>query len=375
MARSASIEIRDLTKRYGPATVVDKVSLSVAQGEFLTLLGLSGSGKSTTLMAVAGFVDPDGGSIAIAGRDVTDVPPEKRDLGVVFQSYALFPHLNVVDNIAFPLRMRRHGAAHIRSEVGRVLDLVSLQDLGQRRVGELSGGQQQRVALARALVFAPQVLLMDEPLGALDRQLREQLQVEIKRLHRQLGVTVLYVTHDQEEALSLSDRIAIMADGRVQQLGTPADVYMRPETRFVAGFFGESNFLAGVVECAGDETILRPDGLPEVQVRAGARPQVRTGRAVVMVRPEAIEVGGAPDPSVENHLAGTVDWCDFLGASIRLTVRTGAGPITVRKSRLASSLELAPGAPVWLNWRAHETTVFGSSSALPPGPSGPDLPA
>lgn len=358
MPQGAAIRIRDLTKRYGSVTAIDAVSLTVAEGEFVTLLGLSGSGKSTTLMAVAGFVDPDAGSVAISDSDVTALPPEKRNLGVVFQNYALFPHLNVFDNIAFPLRMRRHAENKVESQVRHVLDLVSLQDLSGRRITELSGGQQQRVALARALVFSPPVLLMDEPLGALDRQLREQLQIEIRRIHRQLGVTVLYVTHDQEEALSMSDRIAIMTDGRIQQLGTPHEVYMQPSNRFVAGFFGESNFLEVAVERAGDHPILRPKGLEDVTLHATLRRPISGNRFLAMVRPEAIEIGDRLDPAFENNLPGTVEQQDFLGPTQRLTVRTGAGMVAVRASRLATAATLRPGASVWLKWRAGETAVF-----------------
>ena len=202
-----AVQISHLSKRYSDFVAVDDVSLDVAPGEFVTLLGLSGSGKTTTLMAVAGFVELDAGRIAIDGRDIANLPPEKRDLGVVFQNYALFPHLNVFENVAFPLRMRKWARPAIEKAIGRVLEIVSLGHLATRRIAELSGGQQQRVALARALVFEPPVLLMDEPLGALDRSLRDQLQTEIKRIQRDLGVTVLYVTHDQEEALALSDQI------------------------------------------------------------------------------------------------------------------------------------------------------------------------
>lgn len=353
-----TIQIRNLTKRYAGNAVVDQVSLDVADGEFVTLLGLSGSGKSTTLMTVAGFVDPDEGAIIISGRDVTALEPEKRNLGVVFQNYALFPHLNVFDNIAFPLKMRGAAKAKIETEVGRVLDLVSLQGYGQRRISQLSGGQQQRIALARALVFAPRVLLMDEPLGALDRQLREQLQTEIRRIHRQLGVTILYVTHDQEEALSMSDRIAIMAHGRIQQVGTPSEIYLLPSNRFVAGFFGESNFLDVSLERSdGSDVTLRPKTAPGIAMRA-ARLQAGGVPASVMVRPEAITIDAAPDANFDNNLAGTVEHIDFLGATTRIIVRTEAGPMTVRTSRLDAVARIVPGSEVWLKWQATETMAY-----------------
>ena len=238
----ASIRIEGLSKRYGEFVAVDDLSLDLGAGEFVTLLGLSGSGKTTTLMAVAGFVEPDAGRIEVGGRNIVDLPPEKRDLGVVFQNYALFPHLNVFENVAFPLRMRRHSTAEIDKAVKRLLGVVGLEAMATRRIAALSGGQQQRVALARALVFEPPALLMDEPLGALDRTLRDQMQTEIKRIQRELGVTVLYVTHDQDEALALSDRIAVMAAGRICQLATPDEIYERPQSAFVAGFVGDSNF-------------------------------------------------------------------------------------------------------------------------------------
>ncbi|RDV02251.1 ABC transporter ATP-binding protein [Undibacter mobilis] len=367
-----TIQIRNLTKRYAGNAVVDRVSLDVADGEFVTLLGLSGSGKSTTLMTVAGFVDPDEGAIIISGRDVTALEPEKRNLGVVFQNYALFPHLNVFDNIAFPLKMRGVAKAKIETEVGRVLDLVSLQGYGQRRISQLSGGQQQRIALARALVFAPRVLLMDEPLGALDRQLREQLQTEIRRIHRQLGVTILYVTHDQEEALSMSDRIAIMAHGRIQQVGTPSEIYLSPSNRFVAGFFGESNFLDVSLERSdGSNVILRPKTAPGIALRAAHRQQSGGTPASVMVRPEAIAIDTASDATFDNNLAGTVEHIDFLGATTRIVVRTEAGPMTVRTGRLDAVTRIAPGSEVWLKWQATETMAYPADTqeAAPENPA------
>src|SRR5215469_1240682 len=243
MGVGASIDIKALSKTYGGHAAVDQISISMNAGEFVTLLGASGSGKTTTLMMIAGFVTPDAGEIRIDGRDVAGLPPEKRDLGVVFQSYALFPHYSVYENIAFPLRLRKMRGSELERRIKDVLSLVDLSGYQERRIDQLSGGQQQRVALARAIVFSPPVLLMDEPLGALDRKLRDQLQTEIKRIQRDLGVTVVYVTHDQEEALALSDRIAIMEKGRILQLGTPDDVYERPTSAFVASFLGESNLI------------------------------------------------------------------------------------------------------------------------------------
>ena len=240
-----TVLVRDLKKFYGPVAAVDGVSLDVRPGEFLSLLGPSGSGKTTLLMMIAGFETPSAGTIQIGDRAVTHVPPNKRDVGMVFQKYALFPHMTVASNIAFPLKMRKRPRAEIARRVEEALALVRLEGYGVRMPGQLSGGQQQRVAVARALVFEPPVLLMDEPLGALDKKLREQMQIEIKRIQEQLGVTVIYVTHDQEEALTMSDRVAAMNEGGLAQVGTPTDLYLRPNSPFVADFIGKMNFVEG----------------------------------------------------------------------------------------------------------------------------------
>jgi ABC-type Fe3+/spermidine/putrescine transport system ATPase subunit len=359
MAAGAAVEISDLTKAYGPLTVVDRVSLSVKAGEFVTLLGASGSGKTTTLMMIAGLTDPDSGKITIDGKDIVPLPPERRGLGVVFQSYALFPNYNVYENIAFPLRLRRISEQEITQKVGSVLERVGLTQLGQRRISQLSGGQQQRVALARAIVFSPPVLLMDEPLGALDRKLRDQLQIEIKRIQRDLGVTVIYVTHDQEEALALSDRIAIMRDGRIDQLGTPDEVYERPASPFIAGFLGESNFIdvespqivgsLAQVRCSADNSIAL-SGVMDV----GA---ANAPRLVAMVRPEAIELDGT-GVNFENKLDGVLEQREFLGGTVRLSIRSNVGRLTVRLPRLGTNTSLAPGQRVALAWRAKDTFLF-----------------
>src|SRR5665213_2550370 len=246
-SRRVKLSVRDLSKTYGEVMALAGASLDLAEGEFLTLLGPSGSGKTTLLMIVAGLVPPTGGEVWIDGKLATYAPPDKRDIGVVFQNYALFPHLTIRENIAFPLQMRRMPAARIASEVDRVLDIVQLPHVAERLPRELSGGQQQRIALARCMVYGPSIILMDEPLGALDRKLRDQMQLEIKGLHSRLGITVLYVTHDQEEALAMSDRICLMNNGRIEQIGTPQDLYFRPRTIFVADFLGESNILDATV--------------------------------------------------------------------------------------------------------------------------------
>lgn len=357
MALGAAIDIQDLVKTYGRHAAVDRVSLAVGAGEFVTLLGASGSGKTTTLMMIAGFVTPDSGAIRIGGTDISRLPPEKRGLGVVFQSYALFPHYSVYENIAFPLRLRRTASAEIDKRVKDVLALVDLADLGERRIAQLSGGQQQRVALARAIVFSPPVLLMDEPLGALDRKLRDQLQVEIKRIQRDLGVTVVYVTHDQEEALALSDRIAIMSQGRITQLGTPDHVYERPVSPFVASFLGESNFIPVTVTARRGATAdvvaeadlsLRFSGL----LAEGADP---AGRLLAMMRPEAFSVAR---PGAENSVRGVIRLREFLGATVRLAVTCSFGELMVRFPRLDLDPSLGVGAPIALSWRTQDTILF-----------------
>jgi spermidine/putrescine ABC transporter ATP-binding subunit len=349
--RGADVELIKLSRYYGEVAAIRGVDLHVHAGEFLTLLGPSGSGKTTTLMAVAGFVEPSEGDIRIDGRSVRGLPPDRRNLGVVFQSYALFPHMSVFENVAFPLRMRRMGRAAIAERVGRTLELVQLGRLGERRIQQISGGQQQRVALARALVFEPPVLLMDEPLGALDRKLREQMQLEIKRLQRSLGLTVLYVTHDQEEALVLSDRVAVLNEGLVHQVGSPAEVYERPATAFVAAFVGESNFLAAVAEAVTpDRVTLRVDGL-ERPVHAPAA-AVATGQPVrVMVRPEAVRLG-PPDAGAgaDNALPGRIEEVVYLGQAVRYLVRVGGLPLVAREPHRGGEPIRPVGAAVTASW-------------------------
>ncbi|AKJ68457.1 hypothetical protein PATSB16_24930 [Pandoraea thiooxydans] len=267
---SANLKISKLCKRYGDFVALAPTDLDVAQGEFLTLLGPSGSGKTTLLSLIAGLAQPDGGQVLINGVDVTYGAPYERDIGMVFQNYALFPHMTVAQNIAFPLQMRKVDGAAVRKRVAEVLEMVHLPQLAQRLPRELSGGQQQRIALARCMVYRPSIILMDEPLGALDKKLRDHMQLEIKRIHRELGTTIVYVTHDQEEAMTMSDRICLMNGGAIEQLGTPADLYFRPRTVFVADFLGESNLLDAVV------THLDGD-----QVGVSVRGQAGIGRATV----------------------------------------------------------------------------------------------
>ena len=294
-----ALTLDHVTKLYGDLHAVDDVSLDVAPGEFVTLLGPSGSGKTTTLRIIGGFIQPDAGTVTLDGRDLTKVQPYKRDIGMVFQNYALFPHMTAAENVGFPLTMRRVAKAEVKKRALEALALVRLEHLGDRYPKQLSGGQQQRVALARSFSFKPQLLLMDEPLGALDRKLREALQLEVLRISRQLDVTVVYVTHDQEESLVMSDRIAIYNEGRIEQIGSGADLYERPTSLFVADFVGESNIYPGTLQADSYPSIARPVGPPiRVPADAGARVGLAAGdRAAVVIRPERMSIrqGGAEE--------------------------------------------------------------------------------
>ena len=293
MASGAQLRLRQLTKAFGASQAVDRISLDVPAGAFVSLLGPSGSGKTTTLNLIAGFLTPDAGDILLDERSIADVPPHKRNIGMVFQSYSLFPHMTVAENVGFPLRMRtRLSRQDARQRIDEMLALVQLGHLGTRYPRQLSGGQQQRVAMARALVSHPRLLLMDEPLGALDKKLREQMQIEIKRIHRSVGTTVIYVTHDQTEALTMSDLVVVMHQARVAQVGTPRVLYEAPANVFVADFLGDSNLLtATIAHVSGDELAVeigerREDTAP----RGARRPRRRRSRTVVLIRPEDIAV-------------------------------------------------------------------------------------
>jgi ABC-type Fe3+/spermidine/putrescine transport system ATPase subunit len=338
---------------------VRDLNLTIAAGELLTVLGPSGSGKTSTLMMIAGFVHPSAGEIRIAGRPVMGLPSYRRNIGVVFQSYALFPHMDVFDNVAFPLRMRRIPASERRRRVREVLDLVHLGHMEKRRIQQLSGGEQQRVALARALVFRPPLLLMDEPLGALDRKLKEELQLEIKRVQRATGVTVLYVTHDQQEALILSDRIAIMNHGHLEQVGTPREMYESPISAFVAQFMGESNSLDGIVEStsADSATIALPFKGVVVGCRIAAAQ--RGARTKVIIRPEALEVlPGAARLPTTNVAGGRVEEMVYLGQSIRYLVRVGPAVLTIRAAHRPGDQLVESGASVTVAFPREATALL-----------------
>jgi spermidine/putrescine ABC transporter ATP-binding subunit len=313
-----AVELRGAVKRYGVERVVDGVNLSIGAGEFFSLLGPSGSGKTTTLMMLAGFATIDEGQLLVDGVDVTKAPPQRRGFGVVFQNYAIFPHLNVFENVAFPLRARRTPDAKVRERVTWALDLVRLGGFAERFSRQLSGGQQQRVAIARAIVFEPSIVLMDEPLGALDKNLRYDMQMEIKDIQRRLGMTVIYVTHDQEEAMNLSDRLAILNHGRIEQLGPPLEVYERPANRFTGQFLGEANLIPGTVTRVenGAATLRTAVG---IEFRAEMRPGTAAGaEAALFARPERMKLA-APDPG-DNHARGRVHRRAFLGGMMRCVV-------------------------------------------------------
>src|SRR5262245_11238130 len=355
--RGGRLTLTRLTKRYPGTTAVDAIDLDVGSGEFVTLLGPSGSGKTTTLMMVAGFTPPSAGEISIDDRPITGVAPEHRNIGVVFQNYALFPHMTVSDNVAFPLRMRREPRASLRERVARALDMVHLAGLGGRLPRQLSGGQQQRVALARALVFDPGLLLMDEPLGALDRNLREQMKIEIKRIHNDVGVTVLYVTHDQEEALTMSDRVALMNRGRIAQLGSAEDLYERPASRFVAEFIGESNLLEGRVQSSAAGAVFALAG--GVSVPVSGQP-ARAEASTLMIRPEKISLEPAAGGTAEG-LAGAVEDVVYVGEFTRYRVRLAPGvAVAVKAPNTHATFRAKPGELVKLRWAVTDAYLVPS---------------
>jgi spermidine/putrescine transport system ATP-binding protein len=358
---SAEIRLIGLEKRFGAVRAVDGISLDVFAGEFFSLLGPSGCGKTTTLRMIGGFEMPTAGRILLRGRDITNEPPDRRPVNMVFQQYALFPHLDVAGNVGFGLRRRKVDRTEIDRRVAEALDLVRLQGYDRRRPHELSGGQQQRVALARALVNRPTVLLLDEPLGALDLKLRRQLQIELKRIQAEVGITFVYVTHDQEEALTMSDRIAVMHQGRVEQLGTPEELYERPTTRFVADFIGTTNLLSGSVESMeGSTAVVRLANGDACRVVA---PDLRAGESVELsIRPESIVLkasNGTKAPGVE-PLKAHVEQVAYLGGSVQYQVRTGGGlAITVMAPKVGE--RHAVGSEVDIAWSPAEALVLGSA--------------
>ncbi len=346
-SRVPKLSVQRIGKRYGKLDALLPMDLDVAPGEFVTILGPSGSGKTTLLQIIAGLTEPTCGRLLIDGRNETDTPPHRRGIGVVFQNYALFPHLTVAENVAFPLQMRRMPAAELNRKVAATLEMVGLGGLQHRFPRELSGGQQQRVALARCFVYQPALIIMDEPLGALDRKLRETMQLEIRRLHRDTGATILFVTHDQDEALALSDRICLLNQARIEQLGTPQDIYERPASLFVADFIGLSNVLRGTLEAGGLRTA---DGL--LPLPPGATP-ASGSLAALVIRPEHVELDPAEGPALAGRVTETV----YAGSEHRLVVTLGSGASLILR-RTASQGSLPLGAPVLLGWPAERAQLL-----------------
>jgi len=348
----AQLDINGLSKRYGDFYAVREVSLDIKDGEFLVLLGPSGCGKTTTLRMVAGFIEPTAGHVKLGGSEVTLLPPWKRNAGMVFQSYALFPHLTVAQNVAFGLEMRKLPRADIERRVEETLALVRLKGYGARLPRQLSGGQQQRVALARALAIRPDVLLLDEPLSNLDAKLRQEVRVEIRELQRQLGLTTVMVTHDQEEALTMADRLVVMNDGSVRQVGSQRDLYERPADRFVAGFVGRTTFLEGKVEAPGR---FRTDGGLTLACSSGGRP----GRAALSLRPERVEITREAKPGLDNSLPGTVEFVSYLGALIDIHVRLSPSDrLVVQVANRDGGFAPEVGQSVHVGWQASAAQVF-----------------
>lgn len=353
---SLPISIRNVVKRYGSFPALDDVCLEIASGEFLTLLGPSGSGKTTLLNVLAGFIRPDSGATHFGDVDVSLVPPHRRELGMVFQNYALFPHMTVANNVAYPLKLRKISRDDIARRVRHALDLVRLGDLGDRQINQLSGGQRQRVALARAIVFEPRILLMDEPLSALDKKLREQMQIEVRNLHQRLGMTTVYVTHDQREALTMSDRVAVIDRGRLRQVGSPREIYDRPSDRFIADFIGESHFLPVTIR-DGKAFVRDRPVLTATPIRPGHREQF------LILRPEKLrlaETGGTfpADHGEANIFEGTVQQVVYQGESLLLYVTLAGGEeIAARLPSSRAYSEAVPGSKVHLALSAADSLV------------------
>lgn len=354
------VEFVNVQKTYdGRQIIIDDLNLSIRQGEFLTLLGGSGSGKTTTLMMLAGFETPSKGHIYVNGKPIEHLPPHRRGIGVVFQNYALFPHMSVAQNLAYPLRMRKMDRKEIEKKIAKAIEMVRLETMQNRRPNELSGGQQQRVALARALVFEPQLILMDEPLGALDKTLREHMQYEIKQIHRELGVTMVYVTHDQSEALAMSDRVAIFQDGKIVQIDTPLMLYEQPTNTFTAGFIGENNILRGISKGCDD------NGRIIITLNSGQNVHLLGSKAVqaglpieIAIRPEKLIVGNRAQNCV-NQCNGTITNITYLGDHLRTIINIGNGEtILLRKPLSDFETQPKPGDAILIGWDEKDGNIF-----------------
>ncbi|MBB5116664.1 spermidine/putrescine ABC transporter ATP-binding protein [Streptomyces eurocidicus] len=366
------VRLTGISKRYGAFTAVHPLDLVVPGGSFFALLGASGCGKTTTLRMIAGLEEPSTGTVRLGGEDVTGLPPYKRPVNTVFQSYALFPHLDIYENVAFGLR--RRGVKSVKKQVGDMLDLVQLGDFAHRKPQQLSGGQQQRVAVARALINHPQVLLLDEPLGALDLKLRRQMQLELKRIQTEVGITFVHVTHDQEEAMTMADTVAVMNGGRVEQLGAPADLYDTPRTTFVANFLGTSNLItADVLDTSGDDIVLRAAGSKLALPAARCTVTARTGeKLLVGIRPEKITLTHADDagtiPEGRNRVHGRITEAGFFGVSTQYLVDSPVGTgLSVYQQNIERDGRLVPGADVVLHWNPGHSFGLDAAQSIEAG--------
>ncbi|MEV4614891.1 ABC transporter ATP-binding protein [Kitasatospora sp. NPDC049258] len=366
-AAGGDVRLTGISKTYGASTAVHPLDLTVPQGSFFALLGASGCGKTTTLRMIAGLEEPSSGTVLIGGQDVTALPPYKRPVNTVFQSYALFPHLDIFENVAFGLR--RRGRKDVRKQVEEMLDLVELGPLARRKPHQLSGGQQQRVAVARALINHPQVLLLDEPLGALDLKLRRQMQLELKRIQTEVGITFVHVTHDQEEAMTMADTIAVMNGGRIEQLGAPADLYENPASTFVANFLGQSNLIpAEVTGRSGEDLLLSASGVRLALPKA--RCATEATKVHLGIRPEKITIAHADSPVAEgrNQVAGTVVDSSFIGVSTQYVVRAETGQeLAVFEQNMDRDIRIAAGAPVVLHWNPAHSFGMDATQAIDAG--------
>lgn len=354
------LSLQHITKNFGEGDVLRDISLDVARGEFVTLLGASGCGKTTTLRIISGLETPDEGTVLLDGKDVTALPPERRPVNTVFQSYALFPHMNVEKNVAYGLRVRGMDKASIAKRVREMLELVQMEDYAKRMPSQLSGGQRQRIAIARALAPEPELLLLDEPLGALDLQLRRQMQLELKRLQKKLGITFVYITHDQEEAINMSDRIAVMRGGRFEQIGTPEEIYDEPKTHYVAQFIGRSTILDGTVESVGRNMAVIRGACGSFRVDASRALLIAEESCEVCVRTERMRASSVPIEGFD--LPATVREARYAGGSVLtyVTLKNGAEAVATSEGRLSDALK--PGSTAYLYWNPAQAAVIGGTS-------------
>ena len=354
------LSLQHITKNFGEGDVLRDISLDVARGEFVTLLGASGCGKTTTLRIISGLEMPDEGTVLLDGKDVTALPPERRPVNTVFQSYALFPHMNVEKNVAYGLRVRGMDKASIAKRVREMLELVQMEDYAKRMPSQLSGGQRQRIAIARALAPEPELLLLDEPLGALDLQLRRQMQLELKRLQKKLGITFVYITHDQEEAINMSDRIAVMRGGRFEQIGTPEEIYDEPKTHYVAQFIGRSTILDGTVESVGRNMAVIRGACGSFRVDASRALLIAEESCEVCVRTERMRASSVPIEGFD--LPATVREARYAGGSVLtyVTLKNGTEAVATSEGRLSDALK--PGSTAYLYWNPAQAAVIGGTS-------------